>query len=97
MHLSDILAKYKSFKPHSNEKVLSKHQELIKSFVDRLNAGRQGRPPLKAGFVASKMAVSGLRDVQDLYWFLRYCEDSKNFSACWWWSLNPKSIKINTL
>ncbi len=83
----ELLQNYKI----DDSKVLYPRQELIKKFVDRLNASRIGKyPPLKAGFVASRMYRAGLKDDMDLNWFYGYCDDAKNFSSCWWWSLKAQ-------
>lgn len=90
MHISDILSRYKqTTKP---TKVLYPRQEIIKKFVDRLNSSRteSNLKPLPASVYAIKMYQSGLEDDQDLNWFYGYCNDAKNFSSCWWWSLKPQ-------
>ncbi len=70
-------------------KPLTQRNEIIKMFVDRLNEGRReaGFKELSASFYAIKMAQSGLKSVWDLEWFYGYCNESKNFSSTWWWSL----------
>lgn len=80
------------------ETMLCERSAIIKEFVDRLNKERGGSyKPLSAGFVASKMYNAGLKDDFDLYWFLGYCKDARNFSSCWWWALNPKNVtKLST-
>ncbi len=94
MQIQEILEKYKT-RALSKEPVLSERSELLKKFVDRLNSDRvsSGRKPLKAGVYAIKMYQSGLKSNGDLYWFYGYCNDAKNFSSCWWWSL--KAQKTN--
>jgi len=74
---------------------LNERQELIKKFVDRLNLDRSngGYKPLSPSFYASKMYDAGLNSNFLLWWFWGYCNDSKNFSSTWWWSLNPKNCK----
>lgn len=74
------------------EKPLYPRQELIKKFVDRLNADRiSGKyKPLPASFYATKMYDAGLKTDFLLWWFWGYCNDSKNFSKTWWGSLKSK-------
>jgi hypothetical protein len=75
----------------SPRKCLNQRQELIKLFVEKLNADRVGKyKPLSPKFIASKMAMAGIKDNQDLYWYYKYCEDAKNFGACWWGSMKSK-------
>lgn len=89
MEIKDLLVTYQTTHQHTYQK--SERAEIVKKFVDRLNADRisSGYKPLKASVYAIKMAQSGLKTNSDLYWFYRYCEDAKNFSKCWWWSLKP--------
>ena len=87
--LEEILKDYKIKNKSSFQK--SERAEIIKKFVDRLNADRIGKyEPLPASVYAIKMAEAGLKTNTDLYWFYRYCDDAKNFSRCWWWALKAK-------
>lgn len=76
-----------------NEKVLNRRQELIKKFVDRINADRSmaGYKPLTARFIATKMYSAGLKTDDRLWWFWGYLNEGKNFSSAWWWLLDPKN------
>jgi hypothetical protein len=78
--------------PNAKGKVLYPRQELIKKFVDRINADRAaaGFKPLTARFIATKMYTAGLKDDFDLNWFFGYCNDAKTFGSCWWWALGKK-------
>lgn len=90
-HISELLQQYK---PEKKEKVLYPRQELIKKFVDRLNLDRgNGRKKLSPAFIASKMYNAGLKTDFLLNWFYGYLNDSANFSAFWWWSLDAKNAK----
>lgn len=86
MHISELL---QQIQEQPKEKLLYPRQELIKKFVDRLNAERDGikYKKLSPVFIASKMYNSGLKDDLDLQWFYGYCNDARNFSKCWWWAL----------
>ena len=88
-NLKELIEKYKNNKQQSEVRK-SERAELVKKFVDRLNAGRTGKyKPLPASFYAIKMAQAGL-SLHDLYWFYGYCNDANDFSKCWWWSLKPQ-------
>ncbi len=71
------------------KKVLYPRQELIKKFVDRLNEDRiaSKMTPLPPHIYAIKMYQSGLKTDFLLWWFYGYCNDARDFSKCWWWSL----------
>jgi len=87
MQIKDIIEQYKTrYQPEKFQK--SERAEIVKKFVDVLNDDRikSGRKSLSASFYAIKMAEAKL-STQDLYWFFAYCQESKNFSSCWWWSL----------
>lgn len=73
----------------------SRRAELITLFIDRLNSDRRssGRKNLSAGFYVMKMVQSGIKSQMDLEWFYGYCNDAKNFSSCWWWSLRVDNTK----
>jgi len=89
MQIQEILQNYIIQKKENTPR--SERAELISKFEKRLNPPRieAGMKPLSAGFISMKMAQSKL-STQDLYWFYRYCDDAKNFSSCWWWSLKAK-------
>lgn len=89
-NLQEILDIYKETQKGSFEK--SERAEIVKKFVTRLNQERtaNGFKELPASFYAIKMAEAGLKTNSDIYWFYRYCEDAKNFSKTWWWSLKAK-------
>lgn len=86
-------------------KFKSERAELVSQFVEALNKPRQsfkpenkessvkGYKPLSAAFIASKMAMAGLKTTEDIRNFLSDCKKAKNFSAYWWWSMNPKNAK----
>ena len=88
MEIKEILKTYEIGKQKGNFQK-SERAEIVKKFVDKLNAEREQNnyKKLPAGFYAIKMAESGLKTNHDLYWFLRFCEDAQNFSKCWWWAL----------
>ncbi len=94
LQINHLLEEYKN---KDNRQVYQKSEraEIVKKFVDKLNADRvrDGRKPLPASFYAIKMAQSGLKSNFDLYWFYGYCNDARNFSSTWWWALNPKNTK----
>jgi len=74
-------------KPKS--KATSERASLIEPFVTRLNNSRiaGGYKPLRASFYAQKMA---LIPTDELHMFYKELDNSKNFSALWWWKCNGK-------
>ncbi len=64
--------------------------EMMKFFIDRLNPSRLEKrmPPLSFGRMGKLLEKI---PTKDLYYLKRICEDSKNFSARFWWELNPKN------
>lgn len=94
--LSELISqKQKEWDEGKKEKILYPRQELMKKFVDRLNGDRVagGYKALPASFYVTKMYDAGLKSDFLLWWFWGYCNEAKNFSKCWWWSLNPKNAK----
>jgi hypothetical protein len=72
-------------------KIKSQRAEVLKMFVDRLNAERTGKcKPLPASFYAVKMSMLSVQDLREFY---GYCDEAQNFSKTWWWSTNPKNAK----
>ncbi len=66
-------------------KIKNERQYVISLFVERLNNERGELKPLTPNFIAFKM--SHLKK-DDLYFFLKQCENAKcGFSACWWGAL----------
>ena len=63
--------------------------ELMRYFLDRINAARVGD-----GFPKMSMPRIGkmLQKIptKDLYYLKRVCDDSKNFSKKFWYELNPE-------
>lgn len=97
MHISEIFKQWedknsKLFNPDIESEKLNPRQGIIKKFVDRLNKEREGTKykPLEASFIASKMYDAQLNTNRALLWFYGYCDEAKNFSSCWWWSLKPQ-------
>lgn len=70
-------------------KVLYPRQEILKKFIDAINPSRieTGFKPYPPAFIATKMYRKGLRTDHQLHMFYGYCNDAKNFSACWHWAL----------
>ncbi len=68
------------------DKITNERQAVIKEFLERLNADRDGvqYKKLAPSFVAVKLSHLNL---QDLYYFLRVCKDAKHFSKYFWYSL----------
>lgn len=63
--------------------------ELMRKFLTHLNPPRimKRLPPLNYGRMGKLLQNI---PTKDLYYFLKVCEDSKNFSARFWWELDPK-------
>ncbi len=73
-------------KETQKDKITNERQAVIKEFLERLNADRDGvqYKKLAPSFVAVKLSHLNL---QDLYYFLRVCRDAKHFSKYFWYSL----------
>lgn len=93
--IKDLLQKYNLLQPEEKPLAKTERQEIFNKIVAILEEDRKrsGRKPLGAGFYAIKMARSGIKTTQDLYWFHGYLSDSKNYAATFWWSTNPKNCK----
>lgn len=80
------------FQKVEKSKITNQRQEVLKMFVDRLNADRvaSGRKALPPAFYATKMSMLSLQDMREFY---GYCNEAKNFSATWWWRTNPKNFQ----
>lgn len=87
MDIKEIIANYQ-YKTKTDTPI-SERADIVKKFVERLNKSRieNNYKPLPAKFYAIKMAQSGLKSNFDLYWFFKYCDETKNFDKTWWWSL----------
>lgn len=105
VHISELFKNWEVtnsslFHPDIENEKLNPRQEIIKKFVDRLNEDRKtakdkdNKPmklkPLEPSFVASKMYDSQLNTNRALLWFYGYCDEAKNFSSTWWWSLKAQ-------
>ena len=95
MEFKNLFQNYKLETPKPQNLPKSRREEIINNFIEILNADREcaGYKKLSAGFYVSKMARAGIKSESQLDWFYRYCEDAKNFSSTWWWSLDSKNIK----
>ena len=66
--------------------------EFMKYFLERLNASRA-----KDGLALLTMGRMGklLEKIptKDLYYLKRVCDDAKNFSSKFWYSLNPEKYQ----
>lgn len=91
--IKDIIDKYKEEKEKTTEKTpISERHELVSKFSEKINESRirDGLKPLPNAFINKKMADSKLLSNFDLYWFYKYCDETKNFDKTWWWSLKAK-------
>ncbi len=72
------------------QKRLTERGELMKYFMERLNASRlsDGLAPLTMGRMGRLLLAT---PTKDLYYLKRVCDDSKNFSKKFWWEINPKN------
>ena len=63
--------------------------ELMKYFMDQLNAGRvtDGLPPLSMGRMGKLLEKIPTKDI---YYLKRVCDDAKHFSKKFWYELNPE-------
>jgi hypothetical protein len=91
MELKEILNNYIERLKEKPKLHFGEWQELIGKFTSVLDGIREqnGFKKLGAKFYSIKMAQAKLT-TKDLYWFYRYCEDAKDFSKTWWWSLKAK-------
>ena len=89
-NIGDILARREKY-----YKAKSERAELIRQFMEELNAERDGKKykKLSAGAVAN--ILGHIKKKSDLYYFLSVCRDNKKrtgiFSKYFWWSLKPQS------
>lgn len=65
----------------------SERAELIKLFISRLNLERGKYKPLTTRAVAVKLSHV---KTSELYYFYKKCEQSNNFSKCFWGCLKIK-------
>ena len=99
-NIQELLSKYRegNYNEQDREEKLpiSERHELVKKFADKINANRirDNMKPLQNAHLNKKMADAGLKSNFDLYWFYKYCDETKNFDKTWWFALNPKNATI---
>lgn len=74
----------------SKESTNSERASLIGTITDRLNAERDGKKYKKLSYAAIGFKLAHI-PTKDLYYLIKICEDAKNFSSHFWWSINPKN------
>lgn len=81
--------------PKPKSKISNQRQEIVKMFLDRLNAAREGTKykPLTPAFVGMKLSV--FKTAGELHQFFGTCSEAKNFSSYFFWSLNPKNYPLD--
>jgi hypothetical protein len=81
--------------PKPKSTITNQRQEIVKMFLDRLNAARAGTKykQLTARTVALRM--QWWKTNQALREFYGYCNEAKNFSSTWWWMTNPKNYPLD--
>lgn len=91
------------------KKRATERNALLEEFLRALNDHRRGQTitnkkgvkvelkPLSMGFIATKMAMSGIKRTEELREFLKDCKNAKHFSSYWWWSLNPENCNKKEL
>ena len=74
----------KNYKIKNPNKITSERAELLKEFLEILNADRikNGYPPLKPARLGMLLRYTSTKQ---LYTFLADCKYAKNFSAYFWW------------
>jgi hypothetical protein len=74
---------------HTGGNVSSEWQDYVRKFEQRLNADRikGGYRPLSSSRVA--MLIAPFK--KDIYFFLKKCEESQNFSKTFWWHVKPRT------
>lgn len=77
-------------KTYEEAVVRSERGELAEKFRARLNETRKGAGFAQITPARMMMLVQGIPN-DDLYAFYRQCEQAKNFSAFFWWSVKPKT------
>lgn len=68
-------------------------KDLLMKFVKRMNDDRaaKGMKPMHPVVFYTKMKHL---DDWDLKIFYGSCMDAQNFSAYWWWALDPKNVRV---
>ncbi|MDP2648593.1 MAG: hypothetical protein Q8P19_01695 [bacterium] len=66
--------------------------ELMRYFVEKLNAGREqdGLPPISMGRMGKMLEKI---PTKDLYYIKSVCDEAKNFSKKFWYLLNPEKYE----
>lgn len=84
----DFLNKIKE-RSNTDDNVVGEWQDFVRKFETRLNEDRRnsGFKPLSSKRVAMLLAPFK----KDLYFFLRKCENSQNFSKTFWWHVKPRA------
>lgn len=92
-NIEEVIAGMSLARIEKQTKVLYPRQELMKKFVDRINAERAGTKfhKLSPAYIATRMYQSGLNSDFLLNWFYGYCDDYKGgFGKCWFWALKAQ-------
>lgn len=71
-------------------KISNWRQDVVKEFLDTINADRGIYKPVSPARMAMMLAPM---DKNQLYQFLGQCKDAKNFSKYFWYHVNPKNAK----
>ena len=64
--------------------------DIIKLFVDRLNAERAGTKYKPLSFVAVQSKLVGIQEIHHLHAFYEDCQKAKSFSKYFYYKLNPE-------
>lgn len=68
---------------------ITERGEMMRYFCEKLNRSRiqEHLPPITMGRMGKILEKI---PTKDLYYLKRVCDDAKNFSKTFWWSLDPK-------
>ena len=82
----DLFSKYKNLQ---QVKRFNRREEMLKMFVERINNARVGKyKPYTPSFIAMKMSHI---KTEELEFFYKKLDSSKNFSSLWHWYCCPKT------
>lgn len=91
-NIGDILARREKYKLARSERA-----ELIKQFVEGVNAYRDGKKYKKLTPYYIALRLGHIKKKSDLYFFLSKCKHSDNFAKTFFYELKPQEDKQQKL
>lgn len=73
---------------------VNQRQEVIQNFVDKINSDRAGSAYPQVKWTHINGQLRNYRNMHDLEFFYKQCNEAKCFSSLFWWKLKEQRTTV---